>query len=169
MIRRAVTLAVLALAVTLSLAGCGSAARSASVNGAVPAQLQFTATTVDGAEFAGESLLGKPVAFWFWAPWCSTCQREATVVGEAATAHPAVTFIGVASASELPAMREFVEKYPVQSLTNLADTSGTVWAKFGVTTQPAFAFLSSDGHVDVVTGALSKDDLDARLVTLTGS
>src|SRR5262245_60825172 len=32
----------------------------------VPDQLRFTAKTLDGTEFSGESLLGTPAVLWFW-------------------------------------------------------------------------------------------------------
>src|SRR6516225_12305011 len=76
----------------------------------VPAQLQFTAKTVDGQDFSGQSLLGKPAVLWFWAPWCPVCQGEAPMVGRMATAHPAVRFVGVAGLDRLPAMQQFVAK-----------------------------------------------------------
>lgn len=133
----------------------------------VPAQLQFRAKTLDGQDFNGESLLGKPAVLWFWAPWCPTCQGEAPMVGQLADSHPSVTFVGVAGLDQVPAMREFVEKYPVNGFTQLADTDGSVWAKFGVTQQPAFAFIKPDGSVDVVKGRLSEPDLTRRVAALS--
>lgn len=163
----------------ITLAACGTAsgpsaapktataAPQAAPGESVPAQLQFTAKTLDGKDFAGSSLLGKPAVLWFWAPWCPTCQREAPMMGRLAHAHPAVVFVGVASASQPPAMQKFVEKYPVKSFVHLADTSGAVWAKFGVTNQPAFAFVNPDGHIDVVKGPMSETELAQRLDALT--
>ena len=133
----------------------------------VPAQLQFTAKTVDGQDFSGQSLLGKPAVLWFWAPWCPVCQGEAPMVGRMATAHPAVRFVGVAGLDRLPAMQQFVAKYPVNGFTHLADTDGSVWAKFDVTHQPAFAFIRPDGGISVVKGDLSEPDLDQRVTVLT--
>jgi thiol-disulfide isomerase/thioredoxin len=132
----------------------------------VPAQLQFTAKTIDGQEFSGESLLGKPAVMWFWAPWCPTCQREAPMVGQIAGANPDVTFVGVAALDQLPAMQQFVNEYPVKGFSHLADTDGAVWAKFGVTQQPAYAFIGADGSVDVVRGSLSEAELTERVTAL---
>ena len=133
----------------------------------VPVQLVFTAKTIDGQDFSGQSLLGKPAVLWFWAPWCPVCQREAPMVGQVAAAHPGVTFVGVAALDQLPAMRQFVDKYPVKGFTQLADTSGKVWAKFGVTHQPAYAFIGADGSVDVVKGSLAEPDLTQRVTALS--
>jgi thiol-disulfide isomerase/thioredoxin len=132
----------------------------------VPAQLQFTAKTIDGQDFAGESVLGKPAVFWFWAPWCPTCQREAPMVGQLADAHADVTFVGVAALDQLPAMQKFVDEYPVKGFSHLADTDGAVWAKFGITQQPAYAFVSADGNIDVVRGSIPEAALTERVTAL---
>lgn len=145
-----------------------AAAPSAPAEGAAaPAELDFAATTIDGQPFSGRSLAGKPVAMWFWAPWCPVCQREAPGVAQAASNHPEVTFVGVGALDQAPAMREFVDKYAVGEFTQLADTDAAVWAKFGITQQPAFAFITPAGEVDVVRGTLSETELRERLAALT--
>jgi thiol-disulfide isomerase/thioredoxin len=133
----------------------------------VPAQLQFSAKTVDGQDFSGESLLGKPAVLWFWTPWCPTCQRESPMVGKVADTHPAVTFVGVGAQEELPAIQEFVNKYPVKGFRNLADPDSLVWEKFGVTHQPAYAFINADGIIDVVKGSISEAELTKRVEALS--
>lgn len=172
----------LALLGTVGLvAGCGgtggeaasptSSAASAeqpatSSTPAVPTELDFTAKTVGGPEFSGRSLAGKPAVFWFWAPWCPTCQREAPDVATVARANPDATFIGVAALDQEPAMQEFVDKYGLGFFTNIADVDGAVWQRFGVTAQPAFAFVGADGSVDVVRGTLGEPALNTRVGTL---
>ena len=154
---------------TPSGASTTSAVASAAPDGAAaPAQLQFTATTLDGERFSGESLLGSPAVLWFWAPWCPTCQREAPMVGQAAADHPGVRFLGVAGLDQPPAMQQFVDRYPVGDFTRLADVDGEVWTKFGITQQPAFAFVGADGTVDVVRGTLSDTELTERIDALSG-
>jgi thiol-disulfide isomerase/thioredoxin len=161
-------LIVLLAAATLLLVGaCSSTSPTAEhEDSGVPAQLQFTAKTLDGQPFSGESLLGGPVVLWFWAPWCPTCQRDAPMVSRVAAANPAVTFVGVGAQDQLPAMQEFVEKYHVDGFIELADTDAAVWAKFGVTHQPAYAFVGSAGDIDVVKGSLPESDLTARVQAL---
>ncbi len=175
--------AVAALGATVSVAaGCGGSAETtesvaagtaptvasettASV-ASVPAQLDFVAQTVGGQEFSGQTLAGKPAVFWFWAPWCPTCQREAPEVAEAARANPDATFVGVAALDQQPAMQEFVDRYDLDFFTNIADIDGAVWQRFGVTAQPAFAFVTADGSVDVVPGTLGAPALNTRISTL---
>ncbi len=135
----------------------------------VPAQLQFSSSTIGGEQFSGASLAGRPAVLWFWAPWCPTCQREAPTVGQVAAANPDVRFVGVGGLDGRPAIQEFVDRYPIKDFTQLADVDGAVWTKFGVTQQPAFAFIGADGNVDVVRGTLSESALSERVSALSGA
>jgi peroxiredoxin len=115
----------------------------------VPATLAFRATTVDGTAFAGAELAGKKTVLWFWAPWCTVCARAAGDVKAAAAAlAPGVRVVGVAGLSTDAAdMRRFVERGGLQSMTNLADTTGDLYARFGVTQQDTFVLVGPDGTV----------------------
>jgi thiol-disulfide isomerase/thioredoxin len=161
--------------VAVLLAGCGQSANrtpaetpepSATPAAGASTLLQFTAKTTDGVEFSGQSLVGKPAVLWFWAPWCPICQGEAPGVGQIAHANPGVSFVGVAAQDQVPAMQNFVARYQLGFFPHLADVSASVWRHFGVTAQPAFAFVSADGSVDVVKSSLSEPDLAHRVGAL---
>jgi len=178
-----------AFAIALAVAGCGTQSGSApttpavtttttaapppSTNAssgaavAVPEQLKFTAKTVDGGELSGASLAGKPVVLWFWAPWCPKCRREAPGMAKVAEElGSSVTFVGVAALDQVPAMQDFVDRYDLKSFQHIADTDTAVWKRFGVTAQPAYAFIDKTGKVEVVTSQLSEQDLRDRLSKL---
>jgi thiol-disulfide isomerase/thioredoxin len=189
-----VQVAVTAVCAGIALAGCGatnqpasqpapqtpittttttevgaSATTSTTAPVTVPEQLKFTTKTVDGKDFAGESLAGKAAVLWFWAPWCTKCRGEAPGVAETVTAAgTSVTFVGVAARDGVPAMRKFVEQYKLGGFAHLADTDLAIWKRFGVVEQPAYAFISKDGKVEVVTDRVSKDDLMRRARALAG-
>ncbi|MEO6606588.1 MAG: redoxin domain-containing protein [Aeromicrobium sp.] len=133
----------------------------------VPKQLKFTSTTTDGASFKGASLAGKPTVVWFWAPWCHICKGEAPGVRAAAESSD-VEFLGVAALDSAGPMRGFVEQYGLD-FTNLADTEAAVWARFGVTSQPSYAFITADGDVEVVPGSLSASELKGKIAELEKS
>ncbi|GAB1511469.1 redoxin domain-containing protein [Actinophytocola sp. KF-1] len=183
------SISVLAISAGLVLAGCGddrpaagggtpasapatttTTATASSATAAAPApeavvpeQLRFTAKTVDGKDFSGESLAGKPAVLWFWAPWCPNCQAEAPTIAAAARSAGDVAFVGVAAQDEVAAMRDFVRKYDLGSFPHIADTDAAVWRRFGVTYQPAYAFISADGTVETETSQLEADELLARV------
>ncbi|CAJ1494004.1 redoxin domain-containing protein [[Mycobacterium] kokjensenii] len=160
---RSVLLFVVATVLIGLIFGCGSPTR------AEDAQLDFTAQTLDGRPFSGTSLHGRPAVLWFWAPFCPLCQKDAPMVARLAETHPNVTFVGVGAQDRLEALRAFVTRYGVDGFTELADTDAAVWAKFGVTRQPAYAFISPDGRVEVVTGSLAEAELNRRLAALPDS
>jgi thiol-disulfide isomerase/thioredoxin len=137
---------------------------------AVPEQLRFAGRTLDGKDFSGESLAGKAAVLWFWAPWCPNCQRKAPAVASAAQANAGkVEFVGVAAQDDLAAMQGFVTKYQVGSFQHLADLDASIWRRFDVTYQPAYAFISPDGSVEVVKDQLTEAQLADRLRQLTAS
>jgi thiol-disulfide isomerase/thioredoxin len=151
---------------TASSAPAPPTASATSSAVAAPTQLDFVAPTVGGQEFSGATLAGKPVVFWFWTPWCPACQGEAPEVAKLAKANPDITFVGVSARDQVPAMQEFIDKYDTGSFTNIADVDGAVWQRFGVTAQPAFAFVGRDGSVDVVRGPLPESELAAQVADL---
>ncbi|CPY69701.1 Soluble secreted antigen MPT53 [Mycobacteroides abscessus] len=126
-------MAVLALTLSVGLSGCSGTEKGETSSAPSSRLLNFTAQTIDGADFAGSSLAGKKAVLWFWAPWCPTCKKEAPDLQKATTAHPDVTFVGVAAQDQVPAMRDFVTKYGL-TFIQLADTDAKVWALYDVLT-----------------------------------
>lgn len=134
-----------------------------------PEKLRFTAKGVDGKPFEGSTLAGKDAVLWFWAPWCGECRREAPHVAavQAATKNQAV-FVGVAGLGQTPDMRAFVKDYKLSAFEHIADLDGTVWKRFGVVQQPAYAFVDDSGKVEVVRGELGEKALADKVAELTG-
>ncbi|MET7999784.1 redoxin domain-containing protein [Nonomuraea glycinis] len=131
-----------------------------------PAALKFSARTLDGRPFDGGTLAGKPVVFWFWAPWCSKCRSDAPAVKAAVGKHQDVRFVGVAGLDTEPAMKEFVRSTGTGGFVHLSDRKGAVWTKLGVTQQSVFVFMKADGSTEKVTGPLGADGLAARIAKI---
>ena len=117
-------------------------------------RLQFTGTTLSGAPFNGASLQGKPAVLWFWTPWCPFCNAEAPGVSAVSAANPKVTFVGIAARSDVGQMQGFVDKYNLR-FTNLNDSDGSIWARYGVPWQPAYVFYRADGSSTFVNNPLA--------------
>ncbi len=156
------TLGVAAVAAVLALALVSPPAAVADD------RLQFTGTTLSGAPFSGESLVGKPAVLWFWTPWCPFCNAEAPGVSQVAAANPDVTFVGIAARSSVADMQSFVSKYNL-NFTNLNDADGAIWARYNVPWQPAYVFYRSDGSSTFVnnpTSAMPQQELTDRVAAL---
>jgi thiol-disulfide isomerase/thioredoxin len=141
-----------------------------SASGKVSDKLKFTAKTLDDQEFSGASLAGKAGVFWFWAPWCPRCQGEAPHMGALASQNAGkITFVGVGAQDQLPAMKKFVAENEVSGFTHLADLDATVWTRFGITQQPAYAFVYPDGTIEIVKQQLTEQGLNEKVSKLTTS
>lgn len=127
---------------------------------AVPEALKFSAKTLEGKTFQGESLAGRPVVFWFWAPWCPKCMSEAPHVKAAAGEYGDVAFVGVAGLDTEAAMKEFVQRTGTDGFTQLSDEKGAVWTKLGVSAQSTFVFMKPDGTTAKASGPLGEKQLD---------
>lgn len=133
----------------------------------VPDKLQFTASTLDGAQFKGAELAGKPVVFWFWAPWCPKCKSEAPgVAAVSARFQGKVAFVGVAGLDKESAMRKFVADTKTGGIPHLSDENGEVWRKLGITQQSTFVFMAPDGSTTKASGPLGKDELERKVAEL---
>jgi peroxiredoxin len=144
------------------------AATPAGTTGPVPATLDFTARTIDGGQFTGGSLAGKPAVLWFWAAWCSRCRGVADDVAALRRDNAGqVNLIGVAGlGSGADAMRRFARDTGIAAFPNLADDEGAIWRRFGVTSQEWYVLLDSTGKV-AHSGALSQAELRRRVAELS--
>ncbi|RKN49128.1 TlpA family protein disulfide reductase [Micromonospora endolithica] len=146
----------------------GAGATASPTAGAVPETLDFTARTLDGVEFAGSSLAGKPAVLWFWAAWCTRCRGVADSVAAVQRDNAdRLTVLGVAGlGSGDEAMRRFARDTGITGFPSLADDDGTVWRRFGVTSQEHYVLLDSTGKVRH-NGPLSQADLRRRVAELS--
>ena len=150
--------------------GGGSDAATAATEPLSADQASFTAPQLGGGEFDSESIQGKDTVLWFWAPWCTVCRAEAPDVVEAAAQFDgSVEVIGVAGRGEVPEMEEFLTDTGTGGLNHMVDGDGAIWTQFGVAAQPAFAFISDSGEVEVFVGALGLEALTERMQALASA
>ena len=128
----------------------------------------FSSTTLDGQAVTQADFEGKPTIMWFWAPWCSVCRGEAPTLAKVADQLDGnVDVVGVAALGSVDEMKTFVSDTGIENFSQLADPDAEVWSVFGVASQPAFAFISADGSVEVVQGSIDEDEILERAATLS--
>lgn len=64
---------------------------------------------------------------------------------------------------------DFVDDYDVDAFAHLADLDGSLWQRFGVVQQPAYAFVDEGGKIEVYRGELDEDGLAERVGALSGN
>ncbi len=131
----------------------------------LPAALQFRSTKVDGGDFDGATLAGRPVLFWFWAPACPVCRDQIDQVQRIARVNEGkVNVVGVGSLGDAKALSRFAADAP--GMTHLGDESGAVWHHFGVVEQGSFVLLDDKGTEVYAGGHQDSKDLAKRVAAV---
>ncbi|GIM88236.1 redoxin domain-containing protein [Paractinoplanes toevensis] len=137
-----------------------------AVPAVVPASLQFTGQTLDGAAYNAAALAGKPAILWFWAPWCATCASEAQSIADLADEYQGrLGILGIAGLGSNKDMHAFVSDLEVDAVPHLDDQAGAIWKRFKITQQSWYVFLDRTGKVTKV-GYLDDLQLTAEVKTL---
>ncbi len=170
--RRAMLAVLGALVLTLPACAAGPGPSTGPVGAAAVnapgGALGFSGTTLDGPALNASTLAGKPVVLWFWTPWCTTCRAEGPHVAEIAGEYRGrVTFLGVPGRGEVDAMRGFVADTGTGGFAHVADTSGELWTRFGVVSQPSFVFVDRSESAQRFVGHLDREQLRAAVDQLT--
>ena len=135
---------------------------SAAASAPVPKTLNFTGTTVDGTLLRGSSLAGKPVLFWFWAPWCPTCRSQIPQVEALANEYgPDLAVVGVGSLDSADAIQDFANDTP--GVSQLSDPDGALWRHFGIAEQSSYVLLDATGKQVLKSGYGGQADLEQRV------
>ena len=143
----------------------GSAVAEAPVE--VPEVLQFQGRTIDGADFDGATVAGRPVVLWFWAPWCAVCRSQAPELSGLAETHgDTVAFVGIGSLDDEEAIADFAGE--VSGVTLLSDEAGELWRRFGIVEQSSFVVLDAQGSEVLRTGYSDDDELAETVADLAG-
>jgi len=117
----------------------------------------FKATTLDDTSVELRDLYTtQPVAMWFWAPTCSTCNTQAPLVSNVSQQYSdRITFLGVAWNGTDDMMNEFVNRHSIDFST-VSDRTGTIYALFEIPVQPAWVFINSDGSSKTHRGPIDE-------------
>lgn len=81
-----------------------------------------------------------------------------------------MALLSIAGRDDVDTMQEFVQRHELGGLfPHLADPPGDLWARFEVPYQPAWVFIDDSGEVTRNIGALTEEELAARLQELAAS
>lgn len=157
----------LAVSAALLLSGCGTQDPSATPNlsgTGKTADLNFTATTLDGERFDGSTLTGKPAVLWFWAPWCATCRAQSPNVADLAQKYDGrVAVVGVGSLASEDAIDDVASDIP--HVLHLVDPDAKVWSHFRVEAQSTYTVIGANGEI-VSEGFLDDAELNELVAVL---
>lgn len=108
----------------------------------------------------------------FWASWCDPCRLEAPELNELALKYKDVLDIygvNVTSQDYKPNAERFIRKYML-AFPVMFDVKGEVFDKYNGAVFPTNVLIDKNGVVsEIVLGVLSREELEKKIITLTGS
>lgn len=129
----------------------------------------LTLDRLDGqGEVSLKDYVGQPMVINFWGAWCTTCELEAEILGNAEREWRdlGVVFIGIDSKDEKTAAQAFEDKYGMDYMS-LVDPEGGIAADWGVTGFPETFFIGKDGRISAkYISAIDAETLNAYLSTI---
>lgn len=155
---------------------------------AVPVMQQQAAATQSGAyagmkapsftlqegdkEYKVDGPREKAVILNFWASWCDPCKQEAPELNKLAMKYSDVLDIygiNVTSQDYKPNAERFVKKYML-TFPVMYDTKGQIFDKYNGAVFPTNVLIDKNGVVsEVILGFLSSEELEKKIIALTGS
>jgi thiol-disulfide isomerase/thioredoxin len=108
----------------------------------------------------------------FWASWCEPCQLEAPELNAMAVKYKEVLDIygiNVTSQDYKPNAERFIKKYML-SFPVMFDLKGKVFDKYNGAVFPTNVLIDKNGVIsEIILGVLSPEELEKKIITLTGS
>jgi thiol-disulfide isomerase/thioredoxin len=88
-----------------------------------------------------------PTLLWFWAPWCTVCNGEASKIQQLAEqTEGELEIVAIGGRDELANAPAFVQRHALTAPTMLFDESMQVWEHYRIPGQPAAILLDADGR-----------------------
>lgn len=134
----------------------------------------FELRSLDGKQYASQTLIGRPTLLMFWASWCQVCQRELPKVRalqEKMKGKPLqVVTIGFADTESN--IRGYVTSHTaIFTFPVLYDTGDQVATRFGVHSTPTLFLLNKKGEIEIAHrggGLLENEEFQSVLNRLLG-
>ncbi len=125
----------------------------------------YSGIMVDGRELYQDA----PVIMSFVVPGCPVCVTEGPKLATAAIDTPDVNFVVVHSFGSYDEFVGYITsaELATENITHVVDIDGTLWERFGVTSQPSSILVDGEGVVTSFRGALGDDGLLRAISTVT--
>lgn len=114
----------------------------------------------------------KAVILNFWASWCDPCREEAPELNRLALKYSDVLDvygINVTSQDYKPNAERFVKKYML-AFPVMYDLKGQIFDKYNGAVFPTNVLIDKNGVIsEIILGVLSAEELENKIIALTGS
>ncbi|ASA20665.1 TlpA family protein disulfide reductase [Paenibacillus donghaensis] len=132
----------------------------------------FSLNGTDGTTYAVGGPRDKALIVNFWASWCDPCKQEAPDLNALSLKYKDVLEVygvNVTSQDYQGNAERFIKKYEL-SFPVMFDLKGEVFDKYRGAVFPTNVLIGKDGVIkEVILGVLSPEELESKIIALTGS
>jgi hypothetical protein len=80
-----------------------------------------------------------------------------------------VQFVGMPGRSEVEEHQRFIDDFGLTAIPHVADPDGSLWRRFGISSQPAWVLINDDGTTEVIPTGLGHDQIQSSVADLIAS
>ena len=75
-------------------------------------------------------------------------------------------FVGMPGRGDVEEHQRFIDDFGLTAIPHVADPDGSLWRRFGITSQPAWVLINDDGTTEVVPTGLGHDQIQSSVADL---
>lgn len=78
-------------------------------------------------------------------------------------------FVGMPGRAEVEDHQRFIDDFGLDDFPQLADPDGSLWRRFGISSQPAWVLINDDGTTETIPTGLGQEQIQASVEDLIAS
>lgn len=75
-------------------------------------------------------------------------------------------FVGMPGRGDVEEHQRFIDDFGLTAIPHVADPDGSLWRRFGITSQPAWVLINDDGTTEVAPTGLGHDQIQSSVADL---
>ncbi len=77
--------------------------------------------------------------------------------------------MGIAGRADIAEHELFIEDFGLSGIPHVVDPDGSLWRRFGISSQPAWVLIDDDGTTEVISSGLGHEQIQSSVADLIAS
>ena len=75
-------------------------------------------------------------------------------------------FVGMPGGAEVQDHERFIADFGLEGIPHVADPDGSLWRRFGISSQPDWVLFDDDGTTEVIPTGLGQEQIESAIADL---
>ena len=75
-------------------------------------------------------------------------------------------FVGMPGRADFGDHQRFIDDFGLNDIPHVADPDGSLWRRFGISSQPAWVLIDDDGTTEVIPTGLGQEQIESAVADL---